>query len=947
METEGAISLYYQNVRGLNSKLADFYNGTIAVGFDIYAITETWLDSGVANGEIFDQSYEVFRSDRNFHRLGLSRGGGVLLAVKSDFKPLHISLSSAFEELPSVDVAAARLNVGTGTLMLCCVYVPPNLPVSQYVSLFDAFCSLDTLLESKVLIVGDFNLPAYYERHSLPHPPGSVVALNDFMELFHFQQLNSILNSNQRLLDLVISDMDCSVLAAAVPLLDEDSHHPAMVIYLPISPGFSASICPSASNPYNWNFKKGNLNLLYQLLLGMNWDCLTNFNDVDNAVGYVYDELNHLFDLTIPKTRRQLRIYPPWFNGWIIRRIQLKKKLWKKYRVSGQESDLARYRQLRSSLKGDIRRAHSDYLKLLEERISLNPSDFWKHLLSKKGASMPSGFNISGEVVSDVSQIAGAFANYFRNSYRNSSILEDVSALTPIHDQLLTIESFTEDEVLGALNKLKGKLTAGPDQIPSFILKDCRSVFVRPLTIIFNLCLKSSVFPELWKVSKLCPIHKKGDRAAIENYRPISLVNNFSKVFEQLLFDRISAFFQLQIVDHQHGFMKGRSTVTNLFCFTQFVSTTLDERAQCDTIYTDFSKAFDQLDHGILLSKLRSSGFSTNLVRMLRSYLVDRKQFVLLRGHKSDLISASSGVPQGSVLGPLLFNIFVNDIGCDLDADVHYLLYADDLKLYSRINSYDDCLRLQSSLDRIFDWCVTNNLCLNVDKCYVVSYSLLQDTAKYNYTVGNSTLSRPQTVRDLGVIFDHKLSFVDHIDRTVASAYRFLGFIIRNSHDFQNSETLILLYNAYVRSRLEYASIVWEPCYEVHIDHIERVQRRFLKFLSFKSTGVYPYIGFPHDVLLRLHNSHSLQARRQFKLLSFLHGLLEGRINCTVILDMLQYNTPRPASRKADFFYLPTPRTNKLKFSPLYRLCDAYNRIHSQIDIFSCTVASLNQIILN
>ena len=383
-----------------------------------------------------------------------------------------------------------------------------------------------------------------------------------------------------------------------------------------------------------------------------------------------------------------------------------------------------------------------------------------------------------------------------------------------------------------------------------------------------------------------------------------------------------------------------------LFCFTQYVSQALDDRAQCDVIYTDFSKAFDQIDHGILLSKLRSSGFSQRLLDLLESYLIGRQQYVLLRGARSRLVSVTSGVPQGSILGPLLFNIFVNNIAHDLDPGIQYLLYADDLKLFSRISSYNDCVVLQNNLNRIVKWCESNELGLNVGKCQVMSFGLVQDPVEYVYVIGDCRLSRPETIRDLGVIFDHKLSFVDHINHTVAAAYKFLGFIIRNSRDFHKGETLILLYNAFVRSRLEYAAIVWEPCYGTHINHIESVQRRFLKFLSFKTTGIYPYIGFPHDVLLRLHSFHSLETRRQYRLLTFLHGLVNGKTLCPQILHMLQYNTPRPASRRADFFYLPTPRTNKLKFSPLYRLCDSYDRVHGQIDIFNCTVASIRQLIL-
>lgn len=251
---------------------------------------------------------------------------------------------------------------------------------------------------------------------------------------------------------------------------------------------------------------------------------------------------------------------------------------------------------------------------------------------------------------------------------------------------------------------------------------------------------------------------------------------------------------------------------------------------------------------------------------------------------------------------------------------------------------------MQRNLDKIVTWCGNNRLSLNVGKCQVVSFGLSQSRIEYPYCIDGDILTRPQTVRDLGVIFDHRLSFVDHINATVSRAYKSLGFIVRNSRGFNCRETLVLLYNTFVRSRLEYAAVVWEPCYEVHISYLESIQRRFLKYLSFKADRVYPCIGFPHYALLERHGFQSLCVRRQCMLLTFLHGLINHKIDCAVILDMLRYHSPRPASRYAQFFYLPTPRTNKLKFSPLYRMSDSYNRVHYKIDIFNCTVASIKQL---
>ena len=331
------------------------------------------------------------------------------------------------------------------------------------------------------------------------------------------------------------------------------------------------------------------------------------------------------------------------------------------------------------------------------------------------------------------------------------------------------------------------------------------------------------------------------------------------------------------------------------------------------------------------------------MIHFFKSYFTGRRQYVSFNGSKSVLIPVTSGVPQGSILGPLLFNIFINDITCELNDDIHCLLYADDLKLYSNVSSVNDCAHLQQNLEKVVHWCQLNKLHLNPEKCLVQSYGLSQQRFIFDYYISGSVLSRLETVCDLGVVFDSKLSFVDHINFTIAKALRMLGFIIRNCRDFVGIGTLVLLYDTYVRSRLEYASIIWEPGYEVHIRSLEAVQRRFLKYLSFRSERVYPNIGFPHDVLLRQHGFESLCIRRQRALLIFLHNLLHGKIDCPDIVRQLQFNTPRPASRHALFFYPPTPRTNILKYSPLHRMCRSYDRVCHQIDIFSCSVASIKK----
>ncbi|KAH0819129.1 hypothetical protein GEV33_003662 [Tenebrio molitor] len=258
--------------------------------------------------------------------------------------------------------------------------------------------------------------------------------------------------------------------------------------------------------------------------------------------------------------------------------------------------------------------------------------------------------------------------------------------------------------------------------------------------------------------------------------------------------------------------------------------------------------AFDRIDHGLLLIKLESFGFSDNLVELIRSYLSDRFMYVGVNGYASKPFKQESGVPQGSVLGPLFFNIFINDLVDDLD--VPHLLFADDMKIYLTIDSIDDALRLQGCIEEISRRCKLNNLVLNHLKCSIVSFTRKTKPLLVDYKINGSILTRRESIRDLGVIFDSKLSFGEHIRTIAGTAFRALGFVLRAGREFSDVTTLKLLYITYVRYRLEYASLVWSPIYDVHSSLLERVQRRFLKNVVFMLNGEYPPRGCPQGLLL-------------------------------------------------------------------------------------------------
>lgn len=262
---------------------------------------------------------------------------------------------------------------------------------------------------------------------------------------------------------------------------------------------------------------------------------------------------------------------------------------------------------------------------------------------------------------------------------------------------------------------------------------------VDPLFYIFNSSLKTGYFPQIWKEGIIVPIYKKYDKSNIRNYRPIIILNVIPKLFKSIFYDGMSSAFESIIIEQQHGFRRGRSTITNLCVYTQYLTAALESGMQVDAVYTDFSKAFDKVNHSVLLSKLEAYGVSGMTLQWLSSYLRDRTLVVKIKGQLSNKIFPTSGVPQGSHLGPLLFIIFINDIKNYIKS-CEFICYADDLKLYREIKSIDDMLMLQDDLESLYDWSVINKLPLNFEKCETITFTKKRKTMNYYYNINGTVL---------------------------------------------------------------------------------------------------------------------------------------------------------------------------------------------------------------
>lgn len=353
---------------------------------------------------------------------------------------------------------------------------------------------------------------------------------------------------------------------------------------------------------------------------------------------------------------------------------------------------------MRSKCKKETSNCYKAYLESIQVTIPKNVKKFWaftkKH---KQTNSYPPEFKHEGKVASNSDDICELFSEFFQKSYSTEySTVFDASAINHKRHSVFHKLIVSEVNVKRILNQVDISKNGGPDGIPNIFLRKTSDALAPPLTRIFNRSLSEGTCPIVFKEAFITPIFKKGNKSDIVNYRPVCLLNAFAKVFERIVHDYLSDYIKGRIDRNQHGFFKNRSTLSNLLDFTQFISNSIENSSEVHAIYTDFSKAFDKVDIGVLLSKLRSYGIQGSMYDWLKSYLSCRRLYMVFNESKCKGFTPGSGVPQGSILGPLLFLIFINDLGLILRSN--YLMFADDLKIYRRVTTVLDCIELQKDL---------------------------------------------------------------------------------------------------------------------------------------------------------------------------------------------------------------------------------------------------------
>lgn len=566
----------------------------------------------------------------------------------------------------------------------------------------------------------------------------------------------------------------------------------------------------------------------------------------------------------------------PWITDFIKRRISKRRHLYSSFLKAGKrprdEQQYTHYSKLVDTLISDSYWTYVNDLFKNQSTETENKKNLFKFVKSQRmdQQGVPP-LKHQGKTVSDACSKANLMNDYFTSVFAQFD--NPVPDKGPSPHSVMPNITVTPNGVFKLLSGLESKKAIGPDNISATLLKTVSAEITPVIVSLFQQSFDTGVFPDEFKMAKITPIHKKGQKSNVENYRPISLTSILGKCLEHILASQLMDHLDRNgiLIPQQHGFRKRRSTVTQLLLTCEDFATSLNSRSQVDAILLDFSKAFDKVPHKHLIYKLQFYGLRGNYLNWARSFLQNRTQRTVIDGETSRQSTVKSGVPQGTVLGPLFFLCYINDFP-DSVSSSSVRLFADDALLYRQIESKADQNLLQTDLDSLVKWSHDWGMHFNSKKCYVLTTTLKTKPHSFVYNLSGQNLESVKSHPYLGVTLDSKLSWTPHINSTIAKATRSLNFLRRNLHRC-SSHIKETAYNVYVRPQLEYASQVWSPQTVTGKRKLESVQARAGRFV----TGRHMRTDSITDIMSSL-NWQTLEHRRDYTDLVTCHRIIQNKL---------------------------------------------------------------------
>lgn len=794
-----SLSFCHINARSLMANFAGFklivYNK-----YDVITVSETWLNDNIPDAAVSLDGYKLYRRDR-----AINRGGGLAVYVKSVFKSKIISRL----EINTSEQLWLSINHSNKNIAIATLYRPPNFRIVDFLEEFETSLSFILPQYDDILCAGDLNIDL------LVADCASSKLLNDLLDSCALRQVveqpTRYGPTSAKLLDLIICSDNIKPMDVTISDISEISDHCLVSCKI--------GNTRNKTEPFLYTFRDFNnfnpTNLKTDIM-AIDFSQILYLDDINLKLHFLNSTILELFNRHAPiKTVRISKKKAPWLTEALRQLMSRRDKALAKYKKTKVAIHWNYYKNLRNEVNYAIKREKKAYL---EYKISLgNSKNMWKVLKSldinvKYKTELPNHLLNSTTI-----------NNFFIRSSQCGNNIPDPDTLLYYSNNKLNVDNFefshsNDLEIYDTLLSIKSK-AVGEDLISIDMLLHCCPIILPYITHIFNYCIECKTFPSIWKRSQIIPLPKVTNPDELKDLRPISILCTLSKAFEKIIERQIRQHLHNHNIlpEHQSGFRAGHSCTTALAKVTDDLFSAIDNNQLCILVLLDYSRAFDTISHELLLAVMHYIGFSLNAVALLRSYLIDRSQCVVLKNEKSGFSPVICGVPQGSILGPLLFTLYTFEF-CKTVAYCTTHFYADDTQMYYAFEEKDTqqaCQNINEDLQSLLK--ISSNFCLNINatksKAMLFGRTAARNrvSSDVNISVNNETIDLTDSAKNLGLILDYNLKFSAHVSSIVKKSYCSLKLIYANRH-ILNRKTKIILCEALVLSHLNYVDVVYGPC---------------------------------------------------------------------------------------------------------------------------------------
>lgn len=847
-----SLNILVWNAQSILCKRNEFFNYLNEHNIHISLISETWLNY---THKFYDTNFKIHRLDRRGRRCG-----GVAIIIKRDIN--HRLLPSL--NLKVIEAVSIGIETEIGNLDITAVYYPGPGPATSS-NMLNFKQDIQTLISNprKFIVGGDLNskhrLWNCYNSNQAGRTLYNVLIEEDV--ILKYPNSPTYYSANSRYpstLDLVLTNCPEKITDVKTMQQLSSDHLPVLFKLGAVVSEINTEVTIREYHKADWNLFKNYINSNIDLATCSFINNLNTPTDVNNAIDNLNQVILNAQELSIPiQVKTDLRsdtINIPNATKLLIRLRNIRRRQWQRSRNPNLKIIV---NELNRRIKTEIQEIRNlRFQRYVENTVSHDESRkcLWKlsKVLRTKNKCIPTLKSLTNDRIlvtnKEKADALGAHFSHVHNlpTHSDPALVDDfestIMQFNINHENgfdLTSSEIVRPKELVYVIKRLKNSKSPGHDQINNRLVKRLPRKALVFLTYIFNFCLKKSYFPNIWKIGKVIPIPKPGkDSSLLENFRPISLLSIFGKIFERIILHRIRRHLETnEIIPHQQfGFQQSLSTSHQLYRICHSIKQNLNDKKSTAMIFFDVEKAFDKVWHTGLLIKLISFQFPNYIIQIISSYLKDRKFFVQIQKEKSALKSINAGVPQGAVLSPTLFNIYTSDLIHHIPETIEFALYADDTAIYHSSDDINEIMReLQLAIENILLFCKKWLITINEDKTQAIFFT--KKTAARNLPNANSIQVNgnpviwQNTAKYLGVMLDKRLTFKSHIYYAVEKCQKIFHMLysLLNKNSKLNIENKKLLYTMIIRSILTYGAPVWGNCSEVHRQKLKVIQNKCLK----------------------------------------------------------------------------------------------------------------------